>query len=173
MSTLEIGGKKFSLVDLERRTVRQDHYMVAVFRRTGIDKVTPVLQEDPKEFLLRLHQKLLASGLACEILSAFILPEGTTNKQWRPTTAKDVQTHLEDCDTEIDRQLINQLAFEVMTGFFKQGLLSLLNSLRHSTTGQNESPMQSSPRIEESSEKKLEPGQPSSELFRSSTTTAH
>lgn len=129
---ITIGGKRFSLIDLERRTVRQDHFIVAVFRRTGIDKVSPIVDEDPREFLLRIYQRMLASGAACELLSAFLLPEGMDPKEWRPHVAKEVQEHLESANTEVDRQLVNQKAFEVMTGFFKQGLISLLTSLNSS-----------------------------------------
>ena len=149
--------------------------MVAVFRRTGVDRVSAIHEEDPKEFLIRLHAKLLASGLACEVLSGFLLPaidgKPMENCDWRVTTAREVQDHLEGCDTEEDRNLVNQLAFEAMTGFLKQGLLSLLNSMRSSQRNGNEA-METSPRIEESSETKLETGR---SLFASSrdTTTSN
>jgi hypothetical protein len=173
-----IGGREFSSVDLQRRTVRQDHFMVAVFRRTGIDKISAIKDEDPKEFLMRLHQKLLASGLACEVLSAFLLPvkdgKPMENKEWRKNHAQETQEHLEGCDTEEDRLLINQLAFELMAGFFKQGLISLLNSMRRSTMDDpNESQTSESPRIEESSVMKPGSGQRSSESAQTSTTNVH
>jgi hypothetical protein len=170
-----IGGREFSPIDLDRRTVRQDHFMVAVFRRTGVDRVSSISDEDPKEFLIRLHGKLLASGLACEVLSAFLVPvrdgKPLENKEWRQSIAKEVQEHLEGCDTEIDRNLVNQLAFEVMTGFFKQGLLSLLNTLKSSQPNDDGTTNEIRQRIEESSETKRGNGPLPSVSLRGSITT--
>lgn len=125
---VEIGGKRFSHADLAKRTVRMDHFMVGVFRKTGVDRITPTAEEvnDPLQFLLRMHQKLIASGHTCEVLSAFLLEEGKSESEWRPASAAAVKEHLEGCSTEEDRQLINQLAFEAMTGFFRRGLTSLV-----------------------------------------------
>lgn len=130
-TVVTIGGKRFTKADLARRTVRMDHFMSGVFRRTGVDRTTPTADElsDPMQFLVRMHSKLLASGHACAVLSAFLLPEGVELKDWRPETAQEIQDHLESCDTEEDRQLVSQLAFEVMTGFFRRGLLSLMTIL--------------------------------------------
>lgn len=156
MGTVTLGGKGFALLDFPTRTVRQDHFLVGVFRRTGLDRVSKISEEDPKEFLMRLHQKLLASGLACEVLSGFLIPVGIDNRTWRPSIAKEVQSHLEDLNTEEDRLKVNQLAFECMTGFFMQGLTSLLNSLKR--LNPNEGNQIESPRIEDSLETKLEIG---------------
>lgn len=170
-----IGGKEFSPISMDRRTVRQDHFMVAVFRRTGVDRVSAIHEEDPKEFLIRLHAKLLASGLACEVLSGFLLPvidgKPMENRDWRATTAKEVQEHLEGCDTEQDRNLVNQLAFEAMTGFLKQGLLSLLNSMKSSQANDGKTRDGTSPRIEEPSAMKLATGVSPSDLSPDMTTT--
>ena len=170
----KIGGREFSPIDLERRTVRQDHFMVSVFRRTGVDRVTALMEEDPKEFLLRLHGKLLASGLACEVLSGFLVPvvdgKPLENKAWRQPIAKEIQEHLEGCDTEEDRNLVNQLAFEAMTGFLQRGLLSLLNSMKSSQRKDgNGTSNETSPRIEELSEMKPGTGRLPSAMSPDST----
>jgi hypothetical protein len=145
-----IGGKEFSPIDFAQRTVRQDHFLVAMFRRTGVDKINPVVDEDPKEFLQRMFQRLVSSGLACEVLSGFLLPRGMKNADWRKETAAIVQQHLEGCSTEEDRLLVNQLAFDAMSGFLLQGLNSLLNIQKLLLEKENEA-TRKSPRIEESS----------------------
>lgn len=127
-----LGGREFLPLDFAARTVRQDHYILTAFRKSGVDKVTPTVDEDPKEYLLRMFQKMIASGQACHLLAAFIMPKGTEPKDWRPATAAQVQEFLEGLNTEDDRQLVNQMTFEMMSGFFKQGLLSLLASLSSS-----------------------------------------
>lgn len=131
---ITIGGKRFIRADLERRTVRQDHFMTGLFKKTGIDRITPTAEEvkDATLFMVRLHQKIITSGHACEILSGFLIPEGTTEKQWTVATARQVQEVLETADTEEDRLLVSQLAFEVMTGFFRRVLRSLILTLNYS-----------------------------------------
>lgn len=111
--------------------------MSAVFRRTGVDKITPTVDEakDPVQFLVRMHGKLIASGYACEVLSAFMVPEERAHEVWRPDIARQVQEHFELANTEEDRQLVNELAFEVMTGFFRRGLVSLMTLLGSSLPG--------------------------------------
>lgn len=138
MSVVTIGGKRFTHADLAKRSVRMDHFMTAVFRKTGVDKITPTSEEatDPAQFLMRMQGKLIASGHACEVLSAFLLPEGLDQKDWRVETARQVQEHLESANTEEDRMAVNQLAFEAMTGFFRRGLVSLMTLLGSSRPGE-------------------------------------
>lgn len=144
---VKLGGREFLPLDFAARTVRQDHYILTAFRKSGVDKVTPTVDEEPKEYLLRMYHKMLAGGRACEILAAFLMPPGVDIRDWRPSHAAEIQEFLERLNTEEDRQLVNQMTFEMMAGFFKQGLLSLLASLTSSLPTESENGSENSPSI--------------------------
>src|SRR5262245_19790399 len=102
---VKLGGRDFLPLDFAVRTVRQDHFIIAAFRKSGVDKVTPTVDEEPREYLLRMYHKMIASGQACTILSAFLLPPDLPVKDWRPSHAAAIQEHLEGLNTEEERQL--------------------------------------------------------------------
>lgn len=83
-------------------------------------------------FVTEWHADILASGKACALLSAFLLPEGNTERDWTADMARDTQSFLENLDSEDDRQLVDQLVMEFLLDFFRRALRPLLTSLRSS-----------------------------------------
>lgn len=82
-------------------------------------------------FLVEWNADVLASGQACRLLSAFLLPEGKSESDWDPAMAAETQAFLEGLNTEEDRNLVDQLVMECLIGFFQralQPLIGLLNS---------------------------------------------
>lgn len=126
---MKIGGRQFSVVDMERRTFRHDAHLLALIGRTGLDKLQPAAGEDAQMFSLRIFDRIVEQGAAAEIAAAFLLPEGMAEREWTAETAAAIQRHLERCDTEADRDEIYRIAYEVVIGFFRQRLRSLVTSL--------------------------------------------
>lgn len=122
---LKIGGKLFTVANMERRTVLHDLYLQRVLRRSGLDRAIPEPGEDPEAYSLRLYGELLASGAVCELLGGYLLPLGTTEDQWSAELAAATAAHLGACNTEEDRRQVHQLAAEAVLGFFRRELRSL------------------------------------------------
>lgn len=130
---MRLGGRLFTRVNMERRTVLHDQHMLRVIKRSGLDRVLPEEGEDASQFLLRAHSSILESGKTCELLGLFLLPVGKGERDWTPELAREVGQHIGQCDTPEDRALALQLAMEFCLGFFKQALDSLVTSLSCST----------------------------------------
>lgn len=140
-----IGGREFLAADLAHRTVCQDDFISGVFEAVGLLEITPTLTEDAEAYFNRVWSKLVGSGRKCEVLSAFILPPDVAMKDWRREHAKAVQEHLERCNTEEDRQLLNLLAFQLIAGFFQQRLRLLRDSLSSSAAAPATEPAPAAP----------------------------
>lgn len=123
-----IGGRAFLAADLSRRTVRHDHFLTSAIAAAGCDRLEPLPGDNDHIFLVRMFGQMLASGQACRVLAAFLLPIGTTEKQWSPELAAEIQAHLEQCDTEADRQIVQAATMQAARGFFLRGLTLLANS---------------------------------------------
>ena len=126
-----LGGRRYRAADLDRRTVRQHHYLAGITREVGSPKRMPTPDEDPMAFLVEWNADVLASGQACKLLAAFLLPDGKSEPDWSVELANETQAFLESLNTEGDRQLVDQLVMECLIGFFQralQPLLGLLNS---------------------------------------------
>lgn len=124
-----IGGKAFQVVDLERRTVRHDGFLMALLIRTGIDMLTPQDGEDAEAFAFRVLQTILQRDAAVELAAAFLLPDGTDAVDWSPALAAEIRAHIERCNTEEDRSTVYRISAEQVLGFFRLRLLSLATSL--------------------------------------------
>jgi hypothetical protein len=127
-SPLVLGGRSFRATDFERRTVMQDHWLMRELRATGADKVMPMDGEANEVYLLRLQTILIDSGKVPDLLGGYLLPAGTSEREWTPSTARDTAKHIALCDMPEDRELVLTLAMEVAFGFFKQGLAWLARS---------------------------------------------
>ena len=124
-----LGGRRFTAADLDRRTVRQHHYLAAVTRDVGTPKRMPTEHEKPSAFLVEWNADVLASGQSWRLLAAFLLPEGKSERDWSVAMAEDTQAFLEGLDTEEDRQLVDALVMECLVGFFQRALRPLISSL--------------------------------------------
>jgi hypothetical protein len=124
-----LGGRRFHAADLDRRTVRMHHFLSAVTRDVGTPKRMPHEDEEPAAFMVEWNADVLASGQACRLLAAFLLPEGKTERDWSPDMAAETQAFLEQLDTEDDRELVDALVMECLVGFFQRALRPLISSL--------------------------------------------
>lgn len=124
-----LGGRRFVAADLERRTVKHHHFLAAVTRECGSPKRMPRDDEDPTAFVVEWNADVLASGQGCRLLSAFLLPEGKSERDWTPDLAAETQAFLEQLDTQDDRELVDALVMECLVGFFQRALRPLVSSL--------------------------------------------
>lgn len=125
-----LGGRQFHTADLDRRTVRQHHYLAAVTREVGSPKRLPGQDEEATAYLAEWHADVLASGKACRLLAAFLLPEDVTEAGWTRESAEDTERFLEGLDTEADRETVDALIVDVLIGFFRPALRQLTTSLK-------------------------------------------
>ena len=127
---IALGGRRFHTADLDRRTVRQHHYLVAVTREVGSPNRIPEDENDFGVVLTEWEADVLASGKGCELLGAFLLPEGKVERDWTREMATDTQAFLEQLDREEDRNLVDGLVMECLIGFFQRALRQLQTSLK-------------------------------------------
>lgn len=125
---LRFGGRSFRAIDFDRRTVALDHYLMRLTRASGVDKVMPMDGEANEAYLFRLQTLMIDSGLVCDILGGYLLPVEMAETNWTTAVAKQTSKCLSTCNTQQEREEVLALAMEVVFGFFKQGLESLVRS---------------------------------------------
>lgn len=147
-----LGGKRFRVIDFDRRTVLLDHYLMAKTREIGLDKVMPGDAEPDASYLIRLQTVLIDSGKAPELLAGYLLPVrwferfiprslrrrfriGLSERDWTPERARETAWHVGRCDAREDRNLVIDLSMQVAFGFFRQGLAQLALIQRFSAPG--------------------------------------
>jgi len=138
MDEIKLGGRRFRVIDFERRTVINDHYLMKWIRFIGADKVIAMEGEDSAAYLVRLQTCILDSGKAAELIAGYLLPEGVDEQSWTPEVAKLTAAHINKCDTQDDREQVLSLAMEVTFGFFRQGL-NWLNRFQNSLADKGQS----------------------------------
>ncbi len=122
------GGRNFRAIDFDRRTVALDHYLMRLTRASGVDKVMPMDGEGNESYLFRLQTLMIDSGLVCDIIGGYLIPQELQDAQWTPAVAKETSKCIAACNTQEEREQVLALAMEVVFGFFKAGLESLLRS---------------------------------------------
>jgi hypothetical protein len=85
----------------------------------------PMDGETNAVYLVRLQSALIDSGKACDLVGAYLLPEGTDELEWTPKGARETAQFIARLNTAADRQAVNEVAMEVVFGFFKHGLEQL------------------------------------------------
>lgn len=132
MSDVKLGGKLFTRVNLDARTVRLDQYLDRMLIETGLDTTLPEAEDNEVTWPLRLQLQLRRSGKACDLLGGYLLPMGVTERQWTVETARATADFIGGCDTEEDRKAVDALCLEVALGFFRRRLASLRTFLSSS-----------------------------------------
>lgn len=133
-----LGGRRFRVLDFDRRTVAHDYAIMSLMRSTGLDRVMPMDGETNAVYLVRLHEALIDSGKACDLVGAYLLPEGFDELDWTPKAAKETAQFIARCNTEDDRLAVNKMAMDVVMGFFKLGLERLKTFLASSAANPSE-----------------------------------
>lgn len=113
---MEIGGKAFQVVDLERRTVRHDARIKAVLARTGILDALREHGASDEQFAAALHRVIIEQEAAVDLAALFLAPDGV---EWSVLGYAETVAFLNGCSTESDRFAVEQLAFDRVCGFFQ------------------------------------------------------
>lgn len=129
MQELILGGRQFKVIDFDRRTVLQDHYLQKHLRLIGADKVFPMDGEDNAAYLVRLQVHILDSGRAPDLIGGYLLPIDKTETDFTPRMADEIAAHISKCHEQVDRETVIDLASQVAFGFFRQGLEQWRRSL--------------------------------------------
>lgn len=122
MSALRLGGRAFTVINFDRRTVALDHFLLGRIGESGLDRLLPAKGETDVQYMARLQAAAVASGKVPELLSGYLLPVGSSERDWTPELATQTAAHIKQCDTSEDRELVLELAMEVVFGFFRQGI---------------------------------------------------
>lgn len=124
MSDIKLGGRMFSVVNMARRTVEHDDYQVTLVKDLGLYKseLPEATTAAYDAWLLQQHAQLVYSGRKCDFIAAFLLPLGKSESDWSPETSAEIAAHLKKCDTQEDRERVNELGMELLHGFFRNAL---------------------------------------------------
>lgn len=114
---MQIGGKAFQVVDLDRRTVRHDARIRAVLSRVGVLRAVRETGTSDEQLAEALSRVIVEQEASAEIAALFLLPHGIGT--WTPDVHTDVLAHLNGCTTEGDRVFVDQFAFDMVCGFFQ------------------------------------------------------
>lgn len=128
MTDIVLGGRTFAPANFDRMTSLMECHVMSVMRRSGIDRIMPELDDTDASWLLKLQAGVLDSGHMHELIAAYLLPVGTTERDWTREKAAEISRFLELVDTPEDRARIHELAVEVAFGFFARGVESLKRS---------------------------------------------
>lgn len=122
MSAIRLGGRAYTVINFDRRTVTLDHFLYGRLGESGLDRVLPEKGETDAQYMARLQAAAIASGKVPELLSGYLLPMGKGEHDWTPELAAQTAEHIGRCDTSEDRELVYTLTLEVVFGFFRQGI---------------------------------------------------
>lgn len=141
-----LGGRRFEVIDFERRSVRLDHYLLALVRDSGCDRILPpdgTVDDSPRrpeesetEYLARMAtaqrvqveystavvMRAMEWGRVPELLGGYLMPHGMPTSAWSPSLAAGTAEFIAGLSTEEDRQAVIDLTFQVFVGFFLRGL---------------------------------------------------
>lgn len=143
LDVIELGGRRFGVIDFDRRTSVNDDYLGKLLRAVGADRVMPMDGEGNDAYLIRLQMCLSDSLRKHEFVAGILLDEGKTERDFDPEYAakgvKEVAAFIASCNTPEDRERINELAMRVTLDFFREGL-SWLRRFRSFSEGTTEAP---------------------------------
>lgn len=131
MSDIELGGRRFRVIDFDRRTALNDDYLQKLIRATGADKVQPEEGESNEAYLSRLQMCLIDSLRAHELVAGLLLEPGQEETDFTVRQAQAISEYVAKCNSPDDRALIKALAMRAVTDFFREGL-GLLQRFRDS-----------------------------------------
>lgn len=155
-ATFTLGGRRFTPIEFERRTVLLDHYLQHLFHDAALDAVLPPAAcgdydpgpqregESPiayqtrllnaaalvSRFALELHARLIEWGRVHELLGGFLLPAGLTEQDWTGELAAETARHIAGCSTAEDRALVHRLALHCAHAYLQAGLERLARTPR-------------------------------------------
>lgn len=146
MSEITLGGRRFKVIDFDRRTALNDDYIQKLVRATGADKVMPAEGEGDEGYLVRLQICIIDSLRAHELVAGMLLNPGQSETDFAVDQAQEIAGHVAKCNTAEDRATIKQLSMQVVLDFFREGL-SWLNRFRSSLPNENGGTVEQTPSV--------------------------
>lgn len=132
MSEIELGGRRFKVIDFDRRTALNDDYLQKLIRATGADRVQPEEGEGDEAYLVRLQMCLTDSLRAHELVAGLLLKPDQDETDFTVIQAQGIAMHVSKCNDPADREMIKALSMRAVTDFFREGL-GLLQRFRGSS----------------------------------------
>ena len=129
-SVVTLGGREFTVIDFERRTIAIDLYLHRVMRESRLDRVLPEQEEEVEAYIARIQSAVIDCGRAQELIAGHLVPDGGTEHDWTPAVAAETTRHIGSCNTAEDREIVVELCSRVVFGFFRQWLDQLERSQR-------------------------------------------
>jgi hypothetical protein len=134
---ITLGGRRFGVIDFDRRTALNDDYLNKLIRATGADKVLPVDEEGDEGYLMRLQICIVDSLRAHELVAGLLLEPEQTETDFSVDQARQIAEYIAKCNAAEDREMIRELAMKAVLDFFREGL-SWLQRFRASLPSANE-----------------------------------
>lgn len=128
MTDIALGGRLFAPANFDRMTSLQECSVMRLLRASKLDRVLPEQDDSNAAWLTKLNVAVVDCGCLHELIAAFLLPIGKTERDWTPQLALETKAFLEQLDTPVDRETVLRLGMEVTVGFFVHGLASLARS---------------------------------------------
>ncbi len=113
-----LAGRPLRMVDLERRTVRHDAAIKAIFLRAGIFNTVRDNSTDAEMLARKLLDAFVGQQLTAEIAALWLLPETLEEGNWTQRLHADLVEVLNTCSTEDERMTVENIAFEGTLRFF-------------------------------------------------------
>jgi hypothetical protein len=130
---ITIGGRVFR--EVTRSTCAHDTWTMGLIRRAGLEGVDLAPGETMEQFSWRVLGTVLESGLLYELLGAFVVPEGVDDLNWTPDLAVETGRFVGNLYEPGDKAEVHRLVAALLLPFVRDGLGSLVTSLRSSAPG--------------------------------------
>ena len=128
MTDIALGGRLFAPANFDRMTSLQECNVMRLLRASGLDRIMPAQDDSEAAWLAKLNAAVVDCGHLHELIGAFLLPIGKTERDWTPQLSGETKGFLEQLDTPEDRETVHKLGMEVTVGFFMHGVASLRRS---------------------------------------------
>ena len=146
---LQLGGREFDVI--ETGTIEWDVTLLNLLQGCGLSEVTMHAGEDAEGLALRVYRTLMSSGAVFEILGCVLTPAGRDPFDWRPQDMRETAAFLRKLHTPEDKAVITSQIVSLVTGFFRQGLLSIKTFPKSSTHPESAASQQPLPKSAETS----------------------
>jgi hypothetical protein len=134
---IELGTRKFRAI--ENSTVEHDFTVMQLLGKAGLDTAAQQKDESYDDFAVRLMSQVIGSGLAFDLIGAFIIPADQADEEWVPQLGVETAGFVRKLTAQEDKLQIRQLVVTLLAGFSQAGLLSFTVS-HDASTNEPEAP---------------------------------
>lgn len=126
-----LGGRKFR--QILKSTVEHDLWMMDQIRSSGVDSVTMEVSERPEEFAERLLKQFVKTGMLVKVLAGSLIAAEQEDLNWTPEMADELAGFFGKLSDPVDKDTLFGMTAHMVAGFFEQGVVSLMTSLKSSS----------------------------------------